>query len=220
MDTEFELGEIEVVLGAHHWVRSVVVVARQDMPGADRRLVAYVVGESPGQAPSTTELRAYLSERLPAYMVPAHIVMVEQFPLTVNGKIDRDKLPIPTERPDVATEYVEPATATEKVLASIWAETLGIESVGANDNFFELGGDSILSIHVVEEIEARLGEIVDIAKVLEWPTVADVGALIDEQSVRREAVISSYLDSIGRDSSDHGQGEECHSPEDGRENLR
>jgi nonribosomal peptide synthetase DhbF len=115
---------------------------------------------------------------------------------------------------------VEPATATEKVLAAIWAETLGIESVGANDNFFELGGDSILSIHIVEEIEARLGEIIDVAKVLEWPTVAGVGALIDEQSARREAVISSYLNSIGKDSPGYLQAEECQSLEDGRENLR
>jgi amino acid adenylation domain-containing protein len=215
-----ELGEIEVVLGAHDGVRSVVVVARDDMPGADRRLVAYVVGADPERPPSTSELRTFLNERLPAYMVPAHIVAVEHLPLTLNGKIDRDKLPIPTERPDVATEYVEPATATEKVLAAIWAETLGIESVGANDNFFELGGDSILSIHIVEEIEARLGEIIDVAKVLEWPTVAGVGALIDEQSARREAVISSYLNSIGKDSPGYLQAEECQSLEDGRENLR
>src|SRR5207248_3005997 len=119
-----------------------VVVARQDQPG-DKRLVGYVVGPETG-------LRDFLAETLPEYMVPAVIVSLDEMPLTAAGKVDRDRLPEPEVlRPELATEFVTPGTATERALAAIWSEALGIGRVGLHDDFHQLGGDSILTIQVV-----------------------------------------------------------------------
>ncbi len=136
-----ELGEIEAVLSEYEGVEQAVVVLR----GEEQRLVAYVVSreaELSGQ-----QLRAYLSGRVPEYMVPSAFVNLEQLPLTGNGKVDRRALP----KPEVGdgTEYVGPRDEIEEVLCAIWIELLGVERVGIHDNFFELGGDSILSIQVV-----------------------------------------------------------------------
>ncbi len=142
-----ELGEIEAVLSQHPDVRENVVLAREDHPG-DKRIVAYVV---PNQEPPTTsELRRFLKQELPEYMVPSAFVMLDALPLTPNGKIDRRALPIPDQiRPELESGFVTPQTLEEKLLANIWAEVLGLKQVGIHDNFFELGGDSILSIQVV-----------------------------------------------------------------------
>ncbi|MEV4053508.1 non-ribosomal peptide synthase/polyketide synthase [Amycolatopsis sp. NPDC049688] len=130
-----ELGEIETALAAHPDVTEAVVVAR------DRRLVAYVV---PTGKP---DLRAWLQRDLPDYMVPSAFVTLDALPLSANGKVDRKALPEPAAEPMAG--YVPPRTDTERVLAEVWADVLGVPGVGVEDNFFELGGDSILSIQVV-----------------------------------------------------------------------
>ncbi|MGW3961742.1 non-ribosomal peptide synthase/polyketide synthase [Amycolatopsis sp. NPDC005003] len=130
-----ELGEIETALAAHSDVTEAVVVAR------DRRLVAYVV------ATGQPDLRAWLQRDLPDYMVPSAFVTLDALPLSANGKVDRKALPEPAAEP--VTGYVPPRTDTERVLAEVWADVLGVPGVGVEDNFFELGGDSILSIQVV-----------------------------------------------------------------------
>jgi amino acid adenylation domain-containing protein/non-ribosomal peptide synthase protein (TIGR01720 family) len=142
-----ELGEIEAVLAEHEQVSQCVVTVLAE--GAVKRLAAYVVPKE-SIAPSVAELRAYLKERLPEHMVPAFLVLIAEMPLNSNNKIDRKALP----RPDMSamtleTQYVEPRTDTERALAAIWAEVLGLGRVGINDNFFELGGDSIMSIQLV-----------------------------------------------------------------------
>jgi amino acid adenylation domain-containing protein/non-ribosomal peptide synthase protein (TIGR01720 family) len=143
-----ELGEIETVLAQHSNVRQVVVIARQDQPG-HKRLVAYVVSNQE-QIPAADELRRFLKEKLPDYMMPAAFVMLEALPLTPNGKVDHRALPAPDKsQRSVEEGFVAPRTSTEEVLAAIWAEVLGLEHIGINDNFFELGGDSILSIQIV-----------------------------------------------------------------------
>ena len=141
-----ELGEIEACLGGHPGVREVVVLAREDSPG-EKRLVAYVVAQEE-PAPSGSELRGFVRERLPEYMVPSAFVGLPALPLTPNGKVDRKALPAPEGR-GVEEGYVPPCTPTEELLAGIWAEVLRQERVGRHDNFFALGGDSILSIQVV-----------------------------------------------------------------------
>lgn len=142
-----ELGEIEAVLRQHPAVEQTVVVAREDVPG-NQRLVAYLVVNSE-TAPSTQELQQLLNQKLPDYMVPSSLVLLEALPLTPNGKVDRRALPDPNVVQSELRAYVAPRTPVEEALASIWADVLGRKQVGIHDNFFELGGDSILSIQVI-----------------------------------------------------------------------
>src|SRR5277367_5463054 len=136
-----ELGEVQAALAGLDGVGQAVVIAREDRPG-DKRLVGYVTGTvDPGG------LRVALGERLPAYMVPAAVVVIEALPLTVNGKLDTRALPAP-EYQDI-DHYRAPATPVEEILAGIYAQVLGLEQVGVDDSFFDLGGDSISAIQVV-----------------------------------------------------------------------
>ncbi|HEV2736155.1 MAG TPA: amino acid adenylation domain-containing protein, partial [Longimicrobiaceae bacterium] len=165
-----EPGEIEVVLLAHPLVRGAAVVAREDEPGV-RRLVAYVAAPG-GAAPGAPELRAFLAERLPEYMVPAVFVPLAELPLTPNGKTDRRALPAPEgDRSAAAAEFQDARTETERRIAEIWAALLKLESVGVHDNFFELGGDSILGIQVVARAK-RAGIRLSTQHVFKHPTVA------------------------------------------------
>ncbi|HEX8117761.1 MAG TPA: amino acid adenylation domain-containing protein, partial [Pyrinomonadaceae bacterium] len=149
-----ELGEIEAALNAHPAVREAIVLAREDAPG-EKRLVAYVVlGE--GKAPSNSEFRQALKEHLPEYMIPSQFVVLDELPLTPNGKVDRRALPAPDRgRPSLERAFVAPRTPAEGMLASVWAEVLGVEQVGIHDNFFALGGDSIRSIKVLAKAKER-----------------------------------------------------------------
>ena len=141
-----ELGDVQSALAGLDGVKQAVVIAREDRPG-DKRLVGYVTGTA-----DPAEARAQLSERLPGYMVPAAVVVLDALPLTVNGKLDTRALPAP-EYAD-AERYRAPASAIEEVLAGIYAEVLGLDRVGVDDSFFELGGDSILSMQVVARARA------------------------------------------------------------------
>jgi amino acid adenylation domain-containing protein len=123
----------------------------------DRRLVAYIVPE-PGENIMATEMRKHLRSKVPEYMIPQHFVELEAFPVTANGKVDRNALPSPFHGETAEElEFVEPSTETEKVLAKIWQEVLGIHRVGIHDNFFELGGHSLLSIQVISRIKKATG---------------------------------------------------------------
>ncbi|WP_156657485.1 non-ribosomal peptide synthetase, partial [Mycobacterium kyorinense] len=141
-----ELGEVQAVLAGLDGVEQAVVIAREDRPG-DKRLVAYVTG-----AADPAGLRVALAERLPAYMVPATVMGLDVFPLTVNGKLDIRALPAP-EYQDV-DQYRAPGSAIEELLAGIYAEVLGVDRVGVDDSFFERGGDSILSMQVASRARA------------------------------------------------------------------
>jgi aryl carrier-like protein len=151
-----ELGEIEAVLNGHESVREVVVIARQEEAG-DQRLIAYV---SLREELSVDELRGYMKARLPEYMVPAAFVMLDQLPLTTNGKINRKALPDPGQvRPHLDQPYVAPRTPVEEILAAVWASVLKVEQVGVHDNYFALGGDSIRSVQVLALARERGLEI-------------------------------------------------------------
>ncbi|MGV0885205.1 amino acid adenylation domain-containing protein, partial [Mycolicibacterium sp. XJ883] len=141
-----ELGEIQAALAALDGVEQAAVIAREDRPG-DKRLVGYITGTA-----DPAELRAQLAERLPAYMVPVAVVVLDALPLTVNGKLDTRALPAPDYGD--GDRYRAPTTAVEEVLAGIYAETLGLDQVGVDDSFFDLGGDSILSMQVVARARA------------------------------------------------------------------
>ncbi|WP_343574516.1 amino acid adenylation domain-containing protein [Mycobacterium sp.] len=141
-----ELGEVQAALSEQAGVAQAVVIAREDRPG-DKRLVGYITG-----AADPAVVRAALSERLPAYMIPTAVVAVDALPLTVNGKLDTRALPAPDYH-DV-DRYRAPADAVEEILADIYAQVLGLEQVGVDESFFELGGDSILSMQVVARARA------------------------------------------------------------------
>ncbi len=148
-----ELGEIESVLGQHEAIQETSVIAREY--DGEKRLTAYVVSRHDLNI-DVTELRSFLKEKLPEYMIPSHFVSLDSFPLTPHGKVDYQALPEPeTTRPQLGEAYTAPRTATERALAEIWQETLGIERVGIHDNFFDLGGDSIRSIQVHAKARQR-----------------------------------------------------------------
>jgi amino acid adenylation domain-containing protein len=148
-----ELGEIEAALAAHPEVRECVAVVREDQPG-DRRLAAYVAGAA-GIDPAV--LRSSLAERLPDYMVPSHVVILEALPRTPNGKVDRRALPAPVPKSPRTGAPVAPRTALERTIAAVWAEVLGVERVGVEDNFFDLGGHSLLVARVHGRLRESLG---------------------------------------------------------------
>jgi amino acid adenylation domain-containing protein len=146
-----ELAEIEAALSQHPAVLESAVLVWSET-NARKRLVAYVVPDAREQnsSLSSSELRQFLQERLPEYMVPSAFVLLEKLPLTPNGKLDRAALPAPDlTRSELFETFAAPCSSLEQQLASIWMEVLGIERVGIHDNFFELGGDSILSIQIV-----------------------------------------------------------------------
>ncbi|MFF4675207.1 amino acid adenylation domain-containing protein, partial [Streptomyces sp. NPDC001279] len=162
-----ELGEIESVLVAHERVSQAVVVAREDRPGV-KRLAAYVVAH--GSELDVAAVREHVAVVLPEYMVPAVFVVLDELPLNANGKLDRKALPAPEFTGDEEA-YVAPRTGTEQVLASVWAEVLGLEQVGVHDNFFDLGGDSIISLQVVSRAR-RAGLSLSSRDVFQHPTIS------------------------------------------------
>jgi amino acid adenylation domain-containing protein len=176
-----ELGEIETCLSQHPGIDQCVVVAREDEPG-DRRLVAYLVGADPYAALGTADLRAFLKQKLPDYMVPSAFVLLERLPLNASGKIDRKALSPPERtRAQVSQEYVAPRTPTEEVVAGIWADVLKVKEVGVHDNFFELGGHSLLAMQLIARMEKALRAKVPLAALFQLHTVAQIAALIEEQ---------------------------------------
>ena len=173
-----ELGEIEAALAAHPGVAHVAVVAREDEPGV-RRLVAYLV-PAPDVVLAPEELRALAAGSLPDHMVPSAFVVLDDLPLTVNGKLDRAALPAPERGAATAAEYVPPSTAAEELVAGIWSQVLRVPRVGAHDNFFALGGDSILSIQVISRVRAAFDAAVSPRTLFTSPTVAGFAAAIGE----------------------------------------
>ncbi len=165
-----ELGEIEATLLSHSGVEAAAVLAPV-AAGGERRLVGYVVPR-PGETVTAAELRGFLAERLPGYMVPARLVFLDGMPLTGSGKVDRRALPDPeTARPDLVAAYVEPRDETERFVAGLWREVLGVQRVGAADNFFDLGGNSIKGAVLTNRLQERLGEHVYVVALFDAPTV-------------------------------------------------
>ncbi|WP_186156384.1 non-ribosomal peptide synthetase [Burkholderia gladioli] len=170
-----ELGEIEARIAAYPGVREVQVIAREDSPG-ERRLVAYLVRQA-GSALSSAELRAKLAESLAEHMVPSAFVMLDAFPLTTNGKLDRRALPEPDSKAVVTREYEAPQNDTEAAIAVIWQDLLHLERVGRHDQFFELGGHSLMAVQLLGRVRKHAGIKVSLRDFLARPTVASLAAL-------------------------------------------
>jgi amino acid adenylation domain-containing protein len=172
-----ELGEIEAGLARHAAVREAMVIAREDVPG-DKRLVAYVVAEN-ASADLADELRALLRAALPEYMVPAAFVLLDEFPLTPNGKLDRNALPAPDAAAYVVRSYEAPVGEIETALAQIWCDVLKLERVGRHDHFFELGGHSLLAVQVVSRVRQRLNLELPLHELFAAPTVCGLAACVE-----------------------------------------
>jgi thioesterase domain-containing protein/acyl carrier protein len=176
-----ELGEIEATLLQHESVRKAVVVADEQGNG-ERQLVAYVVAQE-GEGVSTIgDLREFLKQKLPDYMVPSSFVNLDEIPLTGNGKIDRRALP-PSIQPGavLSDSYVAPRNLLELQLAQIWREVLGRQQVGVTDSFFELGGHSLMAIRLVARMEKHLGAQLPLAVLFQEPTIERLAKLLQQQ---------------------------------------
>ena len=181
-----ELGEVQAALAGLDGVQQAVVIAREDRPG-DKRLVGYITETITGTA-EPAGMRAALAERLPAYMVPAAVVVIDALPVTVNGKLDTRALPAP-ECQD-ADRYRAPANAVEELLAGIYARVLGLDRVGVDDSFFDLGGDSLSAMRVIAAINKSLDAHLAVRALFEAPTVAQLAPRIGGEGGRRQPLVA------------------------------
>jgi amino acid adenylation domain-containing protein len=196
-----ELGEVERVLEEHAEVREAAVVVREDARG-DQRLVAYFVAEE-GRSPVVKDLKKYIKERLPDYMVPSALVILDALPLTPNGKLDRSKLPQPDGRAGLERAFAAPRTAVEEFLATTWGKLLGIDQIGIHDDFFELGGHSLLATQVVSHLREGFHIEVPLRRLFELPTIAELAETVTqmqlEQKERTETEILEMMDQMSED---------------------
>ncbi|MDJ0729381.1 MAG: non-ribosomal peptide synthase/polyketide synthase [Crocosphaera sp.] len=181
-----ELGEIEAILNQNPEIQTSCVIIREDTPG-DKYLVAYVVAHDE-RVPLISDLRQYLSNQLPLYMVPQAFVFLEALPLTPNRKVDRRALPAPDLYSDRRDNYVPPRNPIEEILTQIWTEILKVEQVGIHDNFFELGGHSLLATQLVSRIRGLFKVEMPLRSVFGAATVAELAAVISQ--LQQQAITS------------------------------
>jgi amino acid adenylation domain-containing protein len=194
-----ELGEIESVLSSHPEITESVVLVQQDKQG-DKRLVAYIAGEN---NPASSELRSYLRERLPEYMVPQAFVSLPALPLTANGKIDRRALQAVKFEVENRLLHVPPRNEVERVITDIWQDALGIERIGIHDNFFDLGGHSLLAVQIHRKITSVLQCELSVLEMFRYPTVDSLATFLTqkiEQTTYGQVHdrVKKQLDAIGR----------------------
>lgn len=175
-----ELGEIEAALAAHPKVQSCTILALEETPG-NKQLVAYAVPQV-NQSLVADDLKEFLKQSLPEYMVPAQFVFLDSFPLTQNGKIDRKALPAPSHaNVSAAHEFVAPRNETERKVAAMWVELLKVEKIGIHDDFFDLGGHSLMAIKALSRIREEFDVDLPLATLLQAPTVAQLAALLHKE---------------------------------------
>jgi aspartate racemase len=175
-----ELGEIEAVLAQYSTVLQTVVTAREDMLDG-KRLVAYVVPNQE-QAPTVDELRGFLKQKLPSYMVPSTFVLLDTLPLTPSGKVDRRVLPAPDHlRQEPEETFIAPHDELELQLTKIWEKVLGIQPISVQDNFFDLGGHSMLAARLFAQIEKKLGKNLPLATLFQAPTIKELASIFRQE---------------------------------------
>ena len=181
-----ELGEIETMLNEHPLVRQSVVVV-----SGDKRLLGYVVGE---EGATTAELKRHLREKLPDYMVPEAILMLEEMPVTANGKLDRKRLPsVEGADRQLEREYVSARTPVEEMVVGIFEEVLKLDRVGIHDNFFEIGGHSLLATQVISRVRSIFGVEVGVGSVFKAPTIEGLSRTIEKAIDDEEKVEAPQL---------------------------
>jgi len=189
-----ELGEIESCLDRHPQIARSIAVVRDEQ--GDKRIVAYVVPET-GAHLSTEDLKRVLQAQLPAYMVPSAVVILKEFPLTLNGKVERKALPNP-EYSQSSDRPSTPGSPTEDILAGIWADVLNLKQVGIRDNFFHLGGHSLLATQVVSRIRSSFQIELPIRSLFEAPTVEALSGAIEQAYLGVDKVSPASLVPVDR----------------------
>jgi len=175
-----ELEEIASVLRQHPSVNECVVIA-SDSGAGDKTLIAYFTSEQATDE-LETELRNYVKQKLPHYMVPTDFVWLEYLPINPNGKVDRVALPAPNQaRAKTEGNFCAPRTTVERVLANIWVELLGVERVGVNNNFFELGGHSMLAVRLMARIQELFGQELPLSALFQSPTIEHLGQILEQE---------------------------------------
>jgi amino acid adenylation domain-containing protein len=192
-----EPGEIAAALAAHPWVRDAVVMAQKQSAGG-QRLVAYVVG-TPGEEPELSELRAFLRERLPDFMLPAAYAFLPSLPLTSNGKVDRQALARLSPERVTASAMVAPRTPSEELVAGIFADLLGVERVGVTEDFFALGGHSLLATQVASRVRSVFGIELPLRAIFEAPTVESLAGRLERMASAGERPRVPALVRVSRD---------------------
>nr|WP_306415012.1 MULTISPECIES: non-ribosomal peptide synthetase [unclassified Calothrix] len=176
-----ELGEIEALLIQHPEVKESVVISREDDPG-NKRLVAYIV-PPPKTTPSISNLRQFLQQKLPDYMIPTAFVLQKELPLTPNGKIDRQNLPAPdTNRPKLQENFLAPRDILELQLVQIWEGLLNVSPIGITDNFFDLGGHSLLAARLMAQIHKQLGQNLLISTLFQGATIEHLASILRQSA--------------------------------------
>ncbi|MDZ7963729.1 MAG: amino acid adenylation domain-containing protein [Nostoc sp. DedSLP03] len=191
-----ELAEIEAVLSSHPQIQQAVVIATEDT-FSNKKLVAYVVSEQ--ETLSNHQLREFLQQRLPAYMMPSAFVSLDTLPLTPNGKIDRLALPAPDGDIEREREYVVPRTPSEEIIADIFALVLGIETVGIHDNFFELGGHSLLATQLISRLRQSFEVEIPLQAVFATPSVAQLDQTIAQLRTEEQSLNLPLIERIAPD---------------------
>ena len=194
-----ELEEVESALNQHPAVKeSVVVLRERDLPG-DKHLVGYFV-PSQDSSPSVIDLRGFLRQKVPEYMMPAIFIAIDALPLSPNGKIDRSKLPPPGDsRPNLENAFVEPRAEIEELVAQVWREVLKLEKIGVHDNFFELGGHSLLATRVIARLRTNFNIDLPLRKLFELPTVGALAEHVDFLSRTKSGVSVPRILPVSRD---------------------
>jgi acyl-CoA synthetase (AMP-forming)/AMP-acid ligase II/acyl carrier protein len=172
-----ELGEIENAIRQYHGIQQVFIMVRDDRPG-DKRLVAYIIPAS-GTILEVDKLRSFLREKIPAHLIPSAFVMIDTFPLTVNGKIDWKALPAPDQGTLGDRELVAPRNTAEQILCQIWMSVLGRDRLSVEDNFFDIGGNSLLAIQVMARIRKEFEIVVPVTKIFEYPSLSDLALQVN-----------------------------------------
>ena len=179
-----EIGDLEKALLSHGDIKETVVVARPSEVG-EVRLHAYFTTDG-SKVPSVSELRTYLKEQLPEFMIPSRFMWLDALPLTAGGKVDRRALRDPgNSRPELEHSYLAPRNRAEEELSQIWIEVLGLEEVGIYDNFFDLGGQSLAATRVVSRVIKRFQLEIPLRSLLQSPTVAEMAAVIAAHQAKK-----------------------------------
>ena len=189
-----ELSEIEAILQQHPAVKESTAMIREDQPGL-KQLVAYIV--PPAQElviPTGHDFRQFLKEKLPDYMVPSSIMILNAIPLLPNGKVNYHQLPIPVTE---STTFVAPRNELEQRLGEIWEQILGISAVGIHDNFFNLGGHSLLAVTLINHIDKQFGKRLPLVSLFQAPTIAKQAELLQEQSASRSWSVLNAIQPLG-----------------------
>jgi surfactin family lipopeptide synthetase C len=190
-----ELGEIETVLAQHPSIAQALVMLRQDDP-ENPQLVAYLIRSGADDISSlSTAMRQYLEQTLPAYMIPAAYVVLDAYPLTPNGKVDRQALPALSGHRPVRSLTV-PQTQAEKAIATIWQAVLGIDRVGLHDNFFDLGGHSLLMVKVHDQLHKQLSLDMPLVELFRYPTVRSLATYMHQREAEDDATPQLRTDAL------------------------